>query len=87
MSTGRPVPMVVSMSAHLRPETEIVTHTDAVKDRGWLSVDGPGGAYVSLFAGRAELVRLRDALTAVLAELDAERAALAHSLRADESAA
>ena len=79
--------MIVSVMVHLRAETTITTRVDAPDNCGSLSMDGPMTGYVTLFADRAELVRLRDTLTAMVTELDTERAALAHRLRADESAA
>jgi hypothetical protein len=87
VSAGRPTAMSMTASAHMRPETEILTRSDATTNRGWLGVDGPGGSYMTVFAERADLVRLRDALTALVAEIDTERAAHAESRRADESAA
>ena len=87
MSTAQPYPLTVSAFAHLCPETRIEWRLTAVEDRASLTVEGPGPGYVTLFADRAELVRLRDAVTALVAELESERAALAQSLSAAGSAA
>ena len=85
--SSRRHPMIVSVMVHLRAETTIATRVDTASNCGSLSMDGPVAGYVTLFADRPELVRLRDTLTAMVTELDTERAALAQSLRADGSAA
>jgi hypothetical protein len=77
VSTARPTPLGLSVSVHLRPGTEIRSHVRAVDDLAWLSADGPGHGSVTVFGDRAELLRLRDALTEMVTELDRQRAALA----------
>lgn len=54
--------------------------------RATVDVAGSGGQ-VTVFAERAELVRVRDALAAVVAELDAARAACGLDVDRAESAA
>jgi hypothetical protein len=89
VSGGYVPSLSMSASVHVRPGTVIESAVYAAQDRATVSLED-GRTYraeVTLFAHRTELVRLRDALIAVVDELDAERAALAESLRADESAA
>jgi hypothetical protein len=79
----------MSASVHVRPGAVIESAVFAAQDRATVSLeDGPTyRAEVTLYARRAELVRLRDALIAAVDELDAEKAALAETLRTEDSAA
>jgi threonine dehydrogenase-like Zn-dependent dehydrogenase len=83
------LPMVVTVMAHLRPDTVIRSRVHAAEERVTVRLEneGIGGSDVTLFADRAELVRLHEALGALVAELDEQRAALARAVRAGESAA
>lgn len=89
MSGGYVPSLSMSANVHLHEGMVIESVVYAAQNR--VTVALADGAHhradVTLFAHRPELVRLRDALIAVLDELDAARAALAESLRADESAA
>ncbi|OZM83608.1 hypothetical protein CFP66_03665 [Pseudonocardia sp. MH-G8] len=79
----------VAVDAHLYPDTALDVRVYALEDRATVRLTGGlgSGVDVTLFADRAELVRLRDTLAAMVTELDTERAALALRLRANESAA
>jgi hypothetical protein len=89
VSAGYVPSLSVSASVHVRKGTVIESAVYAAQNRATVSLeDGvTHRADVTLFAHRPELVRLRDALIAVVDELDTARAALAESLRADGSAA
>ena len=89
MSSPRRRVLSVAVDAHLYPDTAIDVRVYAMEDRATVRLTaGLGsGVDVTLFADRSELVRLRDTLTAMVTELDTERAALAQNLRADGSAA
>jgi hypothetical protein len=79
----------VGVDAHVYPGTGIEVRAYAVEDRATVRLTGGlgSGVDVTLYADRAELVRLHEALGALVAGMNEERAALAQSLRADESAA
>jgi hypothetical protein len=81
--------MAVMAMAHLGPATAIKGRVHAAEDRVTVRLEDENGrgSDVTLFADRAELVRLRDALVALVVELDEERAVLAQALRVDEPAA
>jgi hypothetical protein len=71
----------VSVMAHVDADTVIRSRVHAAEDRVTVRLEGERGlgSDVTLFARRPELVRFRDALTAVLADLDDQCAALAES--------
>jgi hypothetical protein len=81
--------MSLSVNVHVRPGTVIESTVYAAEDRATVSLEaGPGyRAEVTLFAHRAELVRLRDALSAVADELDSTQPALGTTPHAETSAA
>ncbi|GAA1187495.1 hypothetical protein [Pseudonocardia alaniniphila] len=68
--------MTVIVSAHVNPTTAIDYTVYPAENRATVSLEGSGLTNVTLFAERPELVRLRDALAALVAELDEKRAAL-----------
>jgi hypothetical protein len=68
--------MTVIVSAHINPTTAIESTVYPAESRATLSLEGSGLTDVTLFAYRPELVRLRDVLAALVAELDEKRAAL-----------
>jgi hypothetical protein len=67
----------VIVSAHIAASTGIELTVYPGEDRVTVSLEGSGLTDVTLFADRLELVRLRDALSAALTDLDAQRGALA----------
>jgi hypothetical protein len=67
----------VIVSAHIAASTGIDSTVYPAQNRVTVSLEGSGLTDVTLFADRPELVRLRDALSAVLTDLDEQRAALA----------
>jgi hypothetical protein len=79
----------MSVNVHVHEATVIESTVRAAENRATVVLDDREHylAKAVLFGDRAQLVRLRDALIAVVDELDAARAALAESLRTDESAA
>ena len=83
------LPMAVTVMAHLGPAIAVRGRVHAAEDRVTVRLEDENGrgSDVTLFADRAELVRLRDALAALVIELDEEQAVLAQALRAGESAA
>jgi len=72
----------VIVSAHIGASTGIESRVYPGENRVTVSLEGSGLTDVTLFADRAELVRLRDALSAVLTDLDEQRGALAEGSRA-----
>jgi hypothetical protein len=68
--------MTVIVSAHISPATGIDSTVYPAENRVTVSLEGSGLTDVTLFAYRPELVRLRDVLAALVAELDDKRAAL-----------
>lgn len=82
--TGAPG-LGLAVSAHMRPTTVIRSQVYGAERRAVLSLEGGGYLDVALFGRRPELVRLRDVLDAVIAELDEQRAA--HGGAGEESAA
>ena len=80
----------VTVGAHIQASTVISHQCYPGEGRATVAFEGTNSAIVTLFLPRAELARLRDALTAVIAELDtevdAERAALDESGVTDSAA-
>jgi hypothetical protein len=70
--------IVLTVCAHIFSDTRIATRVHPKENRVVLTLDGSprGWAELDVFLGRAELVRLRDTLTATLAELDEKRVVL-----------
>jgi hypothetical protein len=67
--------MSLSAYVHLDARTQIESRVLLVKGRSRpvLDLEGSRG-YVSIFADRAELIRLQNAISGVLADLDAVQA-------------
>ena len=65
----------VSVGIHVRELTQFEHHVYAEADRVTVTVAGTNNADVTLYLPRAELGRLRDALSAIADELDAQRRA------------
>lgn len=65
--------MSVVVSVHLRDETAIRQTIHPDHNRVVLALSGSTGVQVDLFASRKNLVRLRDALTTALTDLDVQR--------------
>ena len=86
--------MPVTVGAHIQASTVISHQCYPGEGRATVAFEGTNSAIVTLFLPRAEVARLRDALTAVIAELDteldaevdAERAALDESGVTDSAA-
>lgn len=76
----------VSVAVHVYETSTIDSTVHPGEGRATVQVDGSGGA-VTVYAKRADLVRLRDALTEVVAELDAARARLAAELAGEPTGA
>lgn len=66
----------LTVDALVCPETEIKPRTYAGENRVVMSLHGNGICDVHLYTDRVDLVRLRDALTTALTDLDAARTAL-----------
>ena len=77
----------LSVDAHVCSETEIEARIHPSDNRVVMSLNGNGICDVHLYAKRAELARLRDALTTALADLDTARTALAAELTDSQDAA
>lgn len=60
----------VDVHVHVYETSTIASVVYAVEDRATVRLDGSGGQ-VTVYAGRAELARLREALADVVTELDA----------------
>ncbi|MGE0300557.1 MAG: hypothetical protein AB7I38_19000 [Dehalococcoidia bacterium] len=69
----------VDVAVHVYETSTIGSTVHAAEHRATVRLGGSGGQ-VTVFADRGELVRLRDALAEVVAELDAARARLAAEL-------
>ena len=65
----------VSVGVHVRELTHVEHHVYPEADRVTVTVSGTNNADVTLYLPRAELRRLRDALSAIADELDAQRRA------------
>jgi hypothetical protein len=79
--------MSLTVDALLCAETEIKPRIYAAENRVVMSLHGNGICDVHVYTDRTELVRLRDALTTALADLDAARAALLADLADSQDAA
>ncbi|WP_219414862.1 hypothetical protein [Pseudonocardia nigra] len=77
----------VFVSAHVEARTEIRARIHPRENRVVIRLLGAGLCEVGLFTDRPELVRLRDALTDALAELDEQQAAFAAQTPERDSAA
>jgi hypothetical protein len=67
--------MSLTVNVHLEARTRIESRLLQVKGRSRPVLDLEGGrGYVSIFADRAELVRLQNAISTVLADLDSAQA-------------
>lgn len=63
--------LVVVVGAHVTEHTVIRHHWYPADERVTVTFEGTGGgSHMTLFLPRAELVRLRDTLTAIIAEFD-----------------
>jgi hypothetical protein len=79
--------LALVVSAHLSAGTEIRSRVHPAENRAVVTLGGHRITDVALFADRPDLERLRDALTAVLTDLDDQRATLARPAHAAEPAA
>ncbi|MBN9098859.1 MAG: hypothetical protein J0I49_12215 [Pseudonocardia sp.] len=77
----------LSVDAHVCAQTEIEARIHPSEDRVVIALNGHGICDVHLYAKRAELARLRDAMTTALADLDTTRTALAAELTDSQDAA
>ena len=77
----------LSVDAHVCAGTGIGARIHLGEDRVVMSLNGNGICDVHLYAERAELVRLRDALTIALADLDTASTALDAALTDSQDAA
>ncbi len=72
------MPVTMNVHVHVHAETAVSVRLHPQEDRAVLSLgDAPGCPTLVLFADQAELVVLRDALTAAVADLAAARRELA----------
>ena len=69
--------MAMDAGAHVNEHTVIERRIYAHEDRVTVAFVGVNSARVTLFLPHPELLRLRDTLTAVIAEFDTARAELA----------
>lgn len=79
----------LTVDAHVCAETEIKPRIHPTENRVVMSLSGHGNGIcdLHLYTDRAELVRLRDALTTALADLDTARVALLADLADSQDAA
>ena len=68
--------MAMEAGAHVNAFTQISHRLYVAEDRVTVTLEGTNFARLTLYLPHAELLRLRDTLTAVALELDDERAAL-----------
>jgi hypothetical protein len=78
--------MSVDVSAHVYEQTPIHHTLYAAENRVTVTFEGANGVRVTLFLSAAQLHRLRDRLTAVIAEFEAERTALTSPKTTDSAA-
>jgi hypothetical protein len=86
VSTERPY-LPLTVSAHVHPETAVSTRIYASENRVVMTLSGDRICHLDLYTTRAELVRLRDAFTAAVVDLDAAQAALDADLTDSQDAA
>lgn len=77
----------LTVDAHVCAKTEIKPRIHAGENRVVMSLNGNGICDLHLYTDRTELVRLRDALTTALADLDTARAVLLADLADSQDAA
>ena len=78
--------MAMDAGAHVNEHTVIERRIYAGEDRVTVAFVGVNSARLTLFLPHPELLRLRDALTAVIAEFDTARAGLANPGVTDSAA-